>query len=155
HRPGRCAASAPELHFAPRPIPLRSGKASRSQIATSTSVLPPLRLSSGFGLYRRYQHPVDPTAVHLDPFNPVVSPRSTVGSQGHAIEPGHQIAAKRVKVRVLTGQARNPEDLLQLVESDHAVDQPGAVISPDDPLIGVGRAGNIADQCFEYVAWGN
>ncbi len=47
---------------------------------------------------------------------------------------------------------RDPQHLLQLVEPDHAVDQPGAILALDDARIRhPGLVGQFADQRFEDV----
>ena len=60
-----------------------------------------------------------------------------------------------MKIRIFARQLRDPEHLLQFVEPDHAVDEPGSVLALDDARIGLPRVGQFADQRLENVGQGH
>ena len=114
-----------------------------------------LSSAASFDGYRGHQHPIDAAAVHLNDLELVAVGGDSVGDHRNAVEPRHQIAAERVKIRILAGQVRQTQHLLQFVEPDHAVDQPAAIITPHNPLIGVASSRNVAYQRLENVARGH
>src|SRR5204862_6378896 len=97
----------------------------------------------------RDQHAVDAAAIHLDDLEAPITGGDSVRDHRHAIEPRHQIPAEGMEIGILARQLRDPEHLFELVEPDHAVDQPGAVLPLDNAGIGLARLRQFADQRFQ------